>query len=220
MLTCDVCCQNNQKLNNNLSAWWCMKSLHSLDFLFPLGLYDWLKQENVQTSTDSRSSAMKKRMSSHFRILYILFQVSFFRVQTMKVFCWWIKNWFMFHVFIFDYLLADLSVDCNIYFLLLIYYGSRQGERIICIKEPKAFKGTTKSTRKLKELSNVLEDKEYSHVLWWKQVHQLTGIFWVFNGLHIGILDFDWNYAIYLLFVDVFAAEDAVVQEAFYSPTN
>ena len=81
------------------------------------------------------------------------------------------QTWAWILTYFFDYLLADLGMDFNIYFLLLIHFGSRQGERIICIKEPKAFKGTTKSTRKLKELSNVLEDKDYSHVLWWKEVH-------------------------------------------------
>ncbi|CAL5347513.1 unnamed protein product [Camellia sinensis] len=49
----------------------------------------------------------------------------------------------------------------------------RQCERIHCLKERKLFKGTTKATRKLRELNNVLDDKDHSHILWWKERMQL-----------------------------------------------
>ncbi|KAI8003451.1 Eukaryotic translation initiation factor 3 subunit A [Camellia lanceoleosa] len=49
----------------------------------------------------------------------------------------------------------------------------RQYERIHCLKERKLFKGTTKATRKHRELNNVLDDKDHSHILWWKERMQL-----------------------------------------------
>ncbi|XAR48910.1 hypothetical protein NMG60_11031897 [Bertholletia excelsa] len=46
---------------------------------------------------------------------------------------------------------------------------SQSCERIRCLKEGKVFRGATKSTRKLKEMSYVLNDKDHSHILWWKE---------------------------------------------------
>ncbi|GMP77631.1 hypothetical protein CsSME_00033842 [Camellia sinensis var. sinensis] len=53
------------------------------------------------------------------------------------------------------------------------YEGMRQCERIRCLKERKLFKGTAKATRKLRELNNVLDDKDHFHILWWKERMQL-----------------------------------------------
>ncbi|KAF7146041.1 hypothetical protein RHSIM_Rhsim04G0171100 [Rhododendron simsii] len=45
----------------------------------------------------------------------------------------------------------------------------RQGERLLCLKEQKYFKGSVKSIRRPKEPNNVLDEKNYSHILWWKE---------------------------------------------------
>ncbi|XP_058210067.1 DNA mismatch repair protein MSH1, mitochondrial isoform X1 [Rhododendron vialii] len=45
----------------------------------------------------------------------------------------------------------------------------RQGERLLCLKEQKNFKGFAKSIRRPKESNNVLDEKNYSHILWWKE---------------------------------------------------
>ncbi|CAK9139565.1 unnamed protein product [Ilex paraguariensis] len=49
----------------------------------------------------------------------------------------------------------------------------KQCERICCFKERKLVKGTTKATKKLKELKNDLEEKDYSNILWWKERMQM-----------------------------------------------
>ncbi|CAL5347515.1 unnamed protein product [Camellia sinensis] len=60
-----------------------------------------------------------------------------------------------------------------ILWILIIYRSMRQCERIRCLKERKLFKGTAKATRKLRELNNVLDDKDHFHILWWKERMQL-----------------------------------------------
>ncbi|KAL6971212.1 DNA mismatch repair ATPase msh1 [Sarracenia purpurea var. burkii] len=59
------------------------------------------------------------------------------------------------------------------YYKIVLSSCGRQSGRFFCFKEQKAFKGTTKSSRKLKELNNVIDDKDYCHILWWKERMQL-----------------------------------------------
>ncbi|KAM7485351.1 hypothetical protein LguiA_001360 [Lonicera macranthoides] len=59
-------------------------------------------------------------------------------------------------------------------FIISSYLNSfRQYERIRCFKERKLLKGTTKATKKTKELISVLEEKDYSHIMWWKERMQM-----------------------------------------------
>ncbi|XP_052207609.1 DNA mismatch repair protein MSH1, mitochondrial isoform X2 [Diospyros lotus] len=45
--------------------------------------------------------------------------------------------------------------------------------QIHCCKERKGLKGNTKATKKLKEMNNALDDKDQTHILWWKERMQL-----------------------------------------------
>ncbi|CAI9771217.1 unnamed protein product [Fraxinus pennsylvanica] len=46
----------------------------------------------------------------------------------------------------------------------------RQSQRILCVKERKYF---TRTTKKQKQLKNVLEEKDYAHIMWWKERIQM-----------------------------------------------
>ncbi|GMY27006.1 DNA mismatch repair protein MSH1, mitochondrial isoform X1 [Fagus crenata] len=50
-----------------------------------------------------------------------------------------------------------------------LLYRSRQLERISCYKGQKVLKGSSKSTKKFKSLNDTLNDKDLSHLLWWKE---------------------------------------------------
>lgn len=48
---------------------------------------------------------------------------------------------------------------------------------ISSFKVGKASRGSGKVTKKLKELNNVLDDKDHSHILWWKEVSHFSIFF-------------------------------------------
>ncbi|XP_057960090.1 DNA mismatch repair protein MSH1, mitochondrial isoform X2 [Malania oleifera] len=49
----------------------------------------------------------------------------------------------------------------------------RRCERIHCFREQKVLKGTPKVTKKLKDSKEALDDKDYSHIMWWKERMQI-----------------------------------------------
>jgi len=59
------------------------------------------------------------------------------------------------------------------YFCLLLH-RSKHCVQIHCCKERKGLKGNTKATKKLKEMNNALDDKDQTHILWWKEVFYMT----------------------------------------------
>ncbi|KAI8560751.1 hypothetical protein RHMOL_Rhmol04G0280600 [Rhododendron molle] len=65
----------------------------------------------------------------------------------------------------------DWGVDFDIVFF--VHCSRRQRERLLCLKEQKDFKGSVKSIRRSRELYNVLDEKNYSHILWWKERMEL-----------------------------------------------
>ncbi|XP_022865206.1 DNA mismatch repair protein MSH1, mitochondrial-like, partial [Olea europaea var. sylvestris] len=54
--------------------------------------------------------------------------------------------------------------------LLFLSNSIRQSERILRVKERKYYIRTTK---KQKQLKNVLEEKDYAHIMWWKERIQM-----------------------------------------------
>ncbi|KAF3946324.1 hypothetical protein CMV_027398, partial [Castanea mollissima] len=50
-----------------------------------------------------------------------------------------------------------------------LLYSCRQLEQICCFKGQKVLKGSSKPTKKLKASSDTLNDKDLSHLLWWKE---------------------------------------------------
>ncbi|KAI3697129.1 hypothetical protein L6452_29898 [Arctium lappa] len=51
--------------------------------------------------------------------------------------------------------------------------SSRQPKQVYCFKDRKALTTNTKATKKLKELKNIHKEKDYPHVMWWKEKMQM-----------------------------------------------
>lgn len=49
------------------------------------------------------------------------------------------------------------------------FHLNRQNGQIQCFRDRKSLKGLTKTTKKVKEWRNVLDEKDISHILWWKE---------------------------------------------------
>ncbi|PIA40037.1 hypothetical protein AQUCO_02500037v1 [Aquilegia coerulea] len=49
----------------------------------------------------------------------------------------------------------------------------KHGERLLSFKAQRVFKGTTKATRKSRQLTYLLEEKDQSHIMWWKERMQM-----------------------------------------------
>ncbi|KAB1219312.1 DNA mismatch repair protein MSH1, mitochondrial [Morella rubra] len=57
----------------------------------------------------------------------------------------------------------------TLYYTVKTRYSSRQLEKVCCFKNEKVLRGNSKTTKKAKASNNALNDKDLSHLLWWKE---------------------------------------------------
>lgn len=58
--------------------------------------------------------------------------------------------------------------------ILFLKSSRRRWEQIHCLKERRVLNGTTRVSKKNKEMKTELDERNYLHVLWWKEVGQST----------------------------------------------
>lgn len=62
-----------------------------------------------------------------------------------------------------------MNLCLNDLFVCLVS-NTRYSERTYCLGDRKAVKGITTASKKVNKSSDVLTDKDLSHLLWWKEV--------------------------------------------------
>ncbi|KAF3457559.1 hypothetical protein FNV43_RR02217 [Rhamnella rubrinervis] len=70
---------------------------------------------------------------------------------------------------IFEFGVTSVSPEYSLSECWIRKLMSGQFGRIYCFKDRKVLKGSTKATKKLKALNNVLDERGHSNILWWKE---------------------------------------------------
>jgi len=98
-------------------------------------------------------------------------------------------------------------------------------QKISCFKDRKVSRGSGKVTKKLRVSDNVLDEKDLSHILWWKEVSRLNFFhcehgYYFFIVLIINLRIFIENLAFSFLFPFQTMAEVGDLQKNFNNESN